>query len=518
MHSNLLADKLWGEQATFKYVFIAAILLLFGMLGSRELWTQEHRWADIVTNMFYYHDFLHPMLEGDEYYDKPLLSYWLIVAVSFVTGKLNALVLRIPSALAGLLAIWSIYSLGTHLKDRRLGLLSAWMLLTAYYFAFWARISSADMLNLAGSLFAVTWYVKKREYSSLLDYTIFFLILSITASCKGLVGPIVTFLVILPDLIRQHQWKQHLNLRLWVALIPAALVYVLPFWASSYFSIDDYNQSGLYQVYRENIMRYFQPFDHKGPIYTYFIYLPLYLFPWALFFIPALFYLKSRWKTLSSHMQWMAWATCVIFLFFTLSGSRRGYYILPIIPYAILITADWILSGKDALQKRNVWAGRTAVISFVLLSLTFLVAQPLYYAHGGLKSFDNIVKTEANKIKPWSEWKIMLLDAETKLTFYMQLSPELQNFDTTEEHITKVEDSDVKQHEVITQASLLKVWPVLNQQPKDTILITRRQYVPLIGDLLKNYTMVEAAPTYFEEWFKKPNPKQPVAFIPKNLG
>jgi hypothetical protein len=176
------------------------------------------------------------------------------------------------------------------------------------------------------------------------------------------------------------------------------------------------------------------------------------------------------------------------------------------------------LSGKDALQKRNVWAGRVAMISFAFLSLTFLMAQPLYYAHGGVKSFDSIVKTEANKIKPWSEWKIMLLDAETKLTFYMQLSPELQNFDTTEEEITKVEDSDVKKHEVITQASLLKVWPVLKQQPKDTILITRRQYVPFIGDLLKNYTMVEPAPTYFEEWFKKPNPKQPVAFIPKNSG
>lgn len=508
-----LADRLWGQQAKFKYLFLAALLLLFGMLGSRELWTQEHRWADIVTNMFYYHDFLHPMLEGDEYYDKPLLSYWLIAAISFVTGQLNALVLRIPSALAGLLAIWSIYSIGTHLKDKRLGLLSAWMMLTAYYFAFWARISSADMLNLAGSLFAVAWYVKKRESTRLYDYMIFFLILSLTASCKGLVGPIVTFLVILPDLISQHKWKQHLNRRLWIAMIPAVILYVLPFLASSYYNMDDYDQSGLYQVYRENITRYFQPFDHKGSIYTYFIYLPVYLFPWVFFFIPTLFYLKSRWKTLSNNMRWMSWASLAIFLFFTLSGSRRGYYILPMIPYAILMTADWILSSTE----RNVWAARTTIASFLFLASFFLVAQPLYYSHGGVQTFDHVVKKEANKIQPWSEWKIMLLDAETKLTFYMHLSPELQNFDTNERKNEEI-DGDVRKHEIITQASLLKVWPVLKQQPNDTILITRRLYVPLIADLLKNYTMVEAEPTYLEKWFNKTNPKQPVAFIPKNLG
>lgn len=518
MHSNVWAEKLWGQHTQFRYVFVAAILLLFGMLGSRELWTQEHRWADIVTNMFYYHDFLHPILEGDEYYDKPLLSYWFIAAITFVTGQLNTLVLRIPSALSGLLAIWSIYSLGTQLKDRRLGTLSAWMMLTTYYFAFWARISSADMLNLAGSLFAVAWYVEKRQSNSLFDYTIFFLIIFITASCKGLVGPIVTFLAILPDLIRQNSWKKHFNMRLVVAIIPAALIYVLPFWASSYYSIDNYEQSGLYQVYRENVMRYFHPFDHKGPIYTYFIYLPVYLFPWTFFFIPALFYIKSRWSTLSTNMQWMMWATLAMFLFFTLSGSRRGYYILPVIPYAILMTADWILSGADALQKRNIWAGRTAIVSLTLLIVIFLIAQPIYYLHGGVKSFDNIIKTEANKIKPWSEWNIVLLDTETKLTFYMHLSPELQNFDTNDGSKQDGVDSDYKKHEVLTQASLLKVWPILKQQPKDTILITRRRYVPFIADLLKDYMMVEAGTTYIEEITKKLNPKQPVAFIPKNSG
>lgn len=517
MRLNVCADKLWSSQAKLSFLFLAAILLLFGMLGSRELWTQEHRWADIVTNMFYYHDFLHPVLEGDEYYDKPLLSYWFIAIVSYLTGQWNAFVLRIPSALSGLLAIWSLYRLGFFLGGKRLGLLAAWMMLTTFYFVFWARTSSADMLNLAGSLFAVTWYAEKKDQHSLFAYTIFFLILSVTASCKGLVGPIIVFLVILPDLIQKNHWKQHFNIRFFVAMVPALIIYVLPFWLSAHYSLDDYNQNGLYQVYRENIMRYFHPFDHKGPLYTYFLYLPIYLFPWMFFFIPAVFALKKRWTTLTYHTQWMAWATLIVFVFFTLSGSRRSYYILPLIPYAILLTAEWILAGTSFLQKRNVWAGCTAVISMFLLVLTFVVLQPLYYAHGGVKSFDAIVKKEANKIKPWADWKLVLLDAETKLTFYMNLSPDLQNFDTNDEHERGDKDSSIKNHEIITRESLMKVWPILKQQPQDTILITRRAYVPLIADILKDYVMVEAGPTYAEEIFHKQSPKQPVAFIPKNV-
>lgn len=342
MNTKNWSDKLWGANAKVLYLLIAALFLLLGMLGGREIWTQEHRWADIVFNMFYYHDFLHPMLDGRDYYDKPLLSYWLIAGISFVTGHLSLWAMRIPSALAGLLAVWSIYRLGVQIKDKSLGLLSGWLLLTTFYFVFWARVSSADMLNLAGSLFAVAWYADHRNNTTLFGYTVFFLILAITALCKGLVGPAVAVLAIVPDLILQHSWKKHLNGRVFIAMLPAILVYILPFWASSHFGNQAlaYQENGLMLVYRENVMRYFEPFDHKGPIYTYLLYLPIYLLPWALFFIPALFYLKSRWKNLNLNTKWIGWATLLLFLFFTLSGSRRSYYVLPMVPFAILLTAD----------------------------------------------------------------------------------------------------------------------------------------------------------------------------------
>lgn len=496
---------LWGKNAKFRWLFLASIIMLFTCLGAREIWTQEHRWADIVAAMFYHHDFFHPSLDGVDYYDKPLLSYWLIAGFAVLLGKLSAVALRLPSALAGLLAIWSIYSLGKSLKNKSLGLLSGWMLLTTFYFIFWARTSSADSLNMAGTLFAVSWYFAKKNHTRFIDYVVFFLILAVTALCKGLIAPVSAALVIFPDLCMQRAWRKHLRVSILFAMIPAAIVYVLPFWASSHFGNQtSYSENGLYLVYRENILRYFQPFDHKGPLYTYFVFLPVYLLPWTVFFIPALLTIPARWKSMSAQSKWMVWSTVLFFLFLTLSGSRRNYYVLPLVPFAILMTADWLLAAAET-ARRNVWAGRLAVSFFILLFFVFDVAQPLYYAGGGEAAFATDVMQHANQIKPWSQWNFVLLDPESKVRFYLDLPPETKNYAIPGD-----------QRKLQTQSSLLTAWPFLRHPDPKTIYISRKLYEPILRGMLKHYEEVSARPGLGEKLVTKKDSNLSIAFIPKN--
>lgn len=497
------SELLWGRESRFIYLFTAALLLLLTCLGAREIWTQEHRWADIVAGMFYRHDFLHPFLGEKDYYDKPLLSYWLIAGLSYISSQLSTWTLRLPSVFAGLLSIWAIYRLGTKIENKRLGLLAGWMLLTTFYFIFWAKTSSADMLNLAGSLFAVSWYFDKREQPSFINYTIFFIILALTALCKGLIGIVVPMIVIFPDLVRQNHWKTHLHPRFFLAMIPGLILYILPFWASSHFGGENYNESGLYLVYRENVLRYFQPFDHKGPIYTYFIFLPIYLCAWAAFFIPALWSVKSRWKTMSANTQWVCWAVLLLFVFLTLSGSRRNYYVLPLVPFAILLTAQWILEGVDTLKNRT--AGMIAIISFVVLFAVFDVVQPLYYAQGGMKVFAQDVQSDISQIRPLGAWNYVLLDAESKVRFYLQLAPNVKDYPVT----------GARDHQ--TEASLKAAWPVLTSADGQTIYITRKQYEPIVQKLLPGYRVIEAKRTLGERIIGKENKNAPVAFVPKGM-
>jgi len=498
------ANWLWGDKAKVGYLLFASILLIFSMLGAHEIWTQEHRWAEIVSGMFFRHDFLHPYLGNTDYYDKPLLSYWLIVVFSWLNQGLTEWTLRLPSALAGVLTIWSIYRLGVNIKDRQLGLLSGWMLLTTFYFVFWARTSSADMLNLAGSLFAISWYFEKRNDASFFDYAIFFLILAVTSLCKGLIGAIVPLIAVFIDMLIQKSWKQHLRASLFLAVIPALIVYLMPFMASSYFGSDAFAENGLYLVYRENILRYFKPFDHQGPIYTYFLYLPIYLLPWTIFFIPALFSLKKRWKVMSKDMKWNAWTLFALFLFFTLSGSRRSYYVLPLVPFAILLTADWVSSDKSVNARLSICSAIMIVISFVFLFTALDLMPKWYYGRYGVNKFAEALKSEASQIKPWSTWNVVTLDSESKLQFYLQLPPTAMNY-----HIK----GDVRGN-LPTKGQLLLLWPLLKSKPPNTIYVSRKFYVPVLQKILTNYRVFEIP--YPDKPFSKINDLDvPVAFIPR---
>lgn len=500
MRSIIWAEWLWGKKARLSYLLCAAALLLFAMLGGRELWTQEHRWSDIVAAMIYSHDYLHPILDNNEYYDKPLLSYWFILSIRLLTGQLSLWVIRLPSAIAGFIAVWAMYRLGCQLKDKQFGLLAGWLLLTTFYFAFWARVGNADMMNLAGALFAVAWYFEKRWTATLMDYVIFFLILAITALCKGLVGPVVALVAILPDIVLQKSYKKYMHWRVFVAMLPALLIYFLPFAASLYFNDINYQQNGLYQVYRENILRYVQPFDHKDPVYTYFIFLPLYLVPWVVFFFPALFSIRSRWQTMRIESKWMVLATGLLFLFFTLSGSRRNYYVLPIVPFAILLIADWLLTDFVRYDRL---AARLTVGFFVALFLTFSCFQPLFYAYGGLNTFKTVLKTEADKIKPWQEWQFVMLDPDAKIRFYLQLPPELKHYDT------------IGRPDIQTMQSLAETWTMLQHPSPDSIYLSRKRYAPYLQVMLPNYSLVVAEPTFIETLFHVIDPNSPVAFVPR---
>src|SRR5690349_21288296 len=66
-----------------------AALLFFLRLGVRALWASEGRWAEVAREMLHSSNYFWPTINGTLYYDKPLLSYWFIVAATYLTGGLN---------------------------------------------------------------------------------------------------------------------------------------------------------------------------------------------------------------------------------------------------------------------------------------------------------------------------------------------------------------------------------------------------------------------------------------------
>ena len=321
----------------------AAFALLFIHLGTTATWQSEDRWLEVAREMLLSGNYFKPTLNGELYFDKPLLGYWLIIVCKFFIGALNEWSLRLPSALAGLLALWATIDLAKQLWNAEVARKAGWILLTSFGFLQWARLGEADMENLAASIFAVSWYWRHRNHSSLIDYSVFYAIVAIGAQCKGLTAVIVPFLALLPDMFQDDRIRQHINLRHVFAMLIGAAIYFVPFWLARegmHSSLDATQaHSGLALVLRENIVRYVAPFDHTEPFYTYLVAVPQYLFPWSFVFIFALYQTLHTKTETPAHRGWLLSTLGLIFIFFTLSGSRRNYYILPLLPYCALLIA-----------------------------------------------------------------------------------------------------------------------------------------------------------------------------------
>jgi len=331
--------KEWSEGLLF---FVAAFFLLFWGLGVRSLWGSEGRWAEIAREMLISGDFFHPNIGGKPYFDKPLLTYWVIAALSAATGRLNEFIIRLPSGFAAIVTLVCTVYLGRRLWSRQAGWLAGGLLLTSYGLLMYSDVASAETENLAAVMLAVTWYWIRRDRPGFVTFLVFYLIMFFGSNMKGLTAFVVPVLVILPDLLRQRRWRWLLWPSHWLALGIGVAIYFWPFVYAALSRPESYQQNGLALVFQENIVRYIRPFDHKGPIYLYLGVVPLLTLPWVPLLIGALVVSIRSWRQLDGNTRWLIQAIVIIFAFFTLSGSRRNSYILPILPFCMLFIAVFL--------------------------------------------------------------------------------------------------------------------------------------------------------------------------------
>jgi 4-amino-4-deoxy-L-arabinose transferase-like glycosyltransferase len=374
-------------------VLVLAAILFFARLGARALWSSEFRWAEIAREMIATHNYFWPTINGHVYYDKPLGSYWLVIFSTPFTGGINEAATRLPCAIAGLLAVALLMILVRRLYDARTALFGGIILATSFSFVFFSRHASADVETLTGELAALLLFNHNEERGGGIWVVGLWLIMALTSLTKGLLGFALPLLVIGVYSCLRDGWSQFLREILhgsvadrvrglvgrnrWLfnwytvaGVVLGGLVYGLPFEISSRMMG---SQKGLAMVYRENVVRFFHPFDHRGPIYLYVYVIFGLMAPWSALLPAALVETHSlrRVDAGPARADRFAlvyfWAT---FIFFTLSGSRRSYYLLPILPAAAILVARTLASPgelRSMIARRLLIAGY-AVIAFVAIA------------------------------------------------------------------------------------------------------------------------------------------------------
>ncbi|HEY2485939.1 MAG TPA: glycosyltransferase family 39 protein [Candidatus Binataceae bacterium] len=375
-------------RACFSGVVLLTAILFFVRLGTRALWSSEFRWAEIVREMITTHNYFWPTINGQVYYDKPLGSYWLILWSTWLTGAMNEAAARFPCAVAGLLAVILMMVLAARLYDRRTALLSGIVLATSFSFVFFSRHASADVETLTGELAALLLFLHHERHQDGWWVIALWVVMAITSLTKGLLGfvlPIMTigvycllatgwtdlldYLLTGPIsarirwIIDRNRWL--FNWKSVIAIALAAAIYYAPF---SVLRHAEVSGKGLHMVWRENVVRFFHPFDHRGPVYLYLYVIFALAAPWSALLPAALIEAHKR-RTVGDEPARgdrfalvYFWAT---FVFFTISGSRRSYYLLPILPAVALLVAR-LLMVKEF---RSRWARRLLGLGFGIVAL-----------------------------------------------------------------------------------------------------------------------------------------------------
>jgi 4-amino-4-deoxy-L-arabinose transferase-like glycosyltransferase len=355
------------------YLLLLSALLYLPGLGARDFWAPvEPRYAEIARVMFVKNEWIVPSVNGALYTDKPILYFWLVLIFSKIAGAVSEWTVRLPAALGGFGAVLATYQLGKDFFSARVGFVAGVVLATSVRVVWEARWAHLDMLftfffTLA-MLFALRVFLKQTRRHEIF---LFYALLALATLTKGLIGVVLPGLILGSYVIVTRDWRLIGKARLpqgaAVFLLIAAPWFVLVTQATGGMWLRDF-------IYIHHVQRYTDGFGHREPFYYYFTTLPVDLLPWTLFAFPALFAYRPDRTVLNKPVAlfFTLWFL-LVFLFFTVSDTKRDLYLLPLLPVVSLFTAvylDDLLSGR---LNQHRWERALSLFFFGLLAIGCIV-------------------------------------------------------------------------------------------------------------------------------------------------
>jgi 4-amino-4-deoxy-L-arabinose transferase-like glycosyltransferase len=343
--------------------FLVLLPLYLTWTFDHSLWNpDETRDAGIAREMWDTKDFVAPKLNGEPFLEKPPLYYWSCAVVYAVTGHVTDGLTRLPAALYGLLGVFFIFLIGRRLFDDETGLLAAAILAVSFqYFrmSHFALMDSALAALIAG---AVYFYVCEKRWLFLL-----FTILAFFA--KGFVAVALVGVIILVETISRKNYK-----RLALDILAGGVLFAVLVAPWIYGLWKEGGESFLRIFFIDNTWnRFFSDgADHQHPIYFYLGSFPVDFLPWTPFFVWALWNLRRRKE---NGFRFAKIWFLSLFVFLSLSGSKRSIYLMPVFPAAALLTAAWFRT-KSVAWIKTAW-GLFKVMTILLIIGSFFFVKKL---------------------------------------------------------------------------------------------------------------------------------------------
>jgi 4-amino-4-deoxy-L-arabinose transferase-like glycosyltransferase len=362
-------------------ILVALCLTLFFLrLRARPIWDiDEGMHAVTSMEMVRSGNWITPTFNGEPFFDKPVLFNWL-GALAFLVFGFTEFAARLPAAILGTGCVLVTYMLGRRLADATVGLLGGVILASALEFIVLCRtvvhdISLVFCVTLAFYLFYLAYQDTRHRKRNLL---FFYAAMGLAVLAKGPLGLVLPAMVIGLFLIFERKFgfirQMQIGWGILIFLAVAAPWYIL-------ISLKNPGYAKYFFVYQN--LGSFGSADPRHPAPFYY-YIPVLLggfFPWSCFLPLAFIYaFRKHFQTASGATAFLVIWICVVFIFFSIAGSKLPTYILPLFPAAALLTAlIWrdLFQAPTAGLRRGFLAFFLPVVAILIVALIYLWFNPL---------------------------------------------------------------------------------------------------------------------------------------------
>lgn len=363
----------------------------------------ETRYAIMARDIALSNDWTRLMLNGAPFLEKPPLYFWIEAYFIQTFQNFTPWVVRFPIALMSTFLVFFTYHVGKRIIDRKFGVLSALVLLTSLFFLILSHIAILDMVLTVFMTSALYSYFlthfcedKHKKYY----WWFFYTFVGLGFLAKGILALAIPAVIVFAYALITKTVKDIFKpLHLFGFLI--FLTIIMPW------HIEMYEVYG-YQFIKEYFLIHhfgrFMGSEYIGRERPFWYFIPVFLvgfLPWTIIFLSFVIdgckKLHVKYKLaegkVTDKLYAMLEATnneqkiilfsslsfAVMFLVFSLSSTKLPTYILPLIPFASILTGYlWWYCDKFEGKEKSIY-NSTLIFSTIFIILTLVASMSFYF-------------------------------------------------------------------------------------------------------------------------------------------
>lgn len=354
------------------FFWLAAVLLLFFMNESLPITDSvESNYALTAKEMVLSGDWVSPQIYGKYWYDKPIMSYWLI-ALGFKLFGFTEFGARFFPALSGLaglaLTVWG----ARKIYSEQVAFLSGVILLTTLeFFTISKSILTDGMLffffNGCLLFFYLAYVGENKNY-----YYGTYIFSALATLTKGPIGFLLPGLILVLFLIWEKNWRELGKAKLFTGTILFLLVagpwygtmfHLHPEFFGQFFGTHNFLRATVSEHPRDNVIYYYTAINLLAS------------FAWIGFFpgmLKSIVYKAKKWTMPAAREKFMLLWFFVIFFFYQNMATKYITYTYPILLPLSYLLASYIWEEKDRLNFKGALSinvlvyGAIAIAAFIM--------------------------------------------------------------------------------------------------------------------------------------------------------